>query len=82
MLGWILLGIAAAAVCVVVISGIITKSRIKEQMREKNMENAVITEINKCKNVIKLEDLNTGKTMEIRGDGVDDSLRENVKIIA
>lgn len=33
MLGWILFGLAAAAVGVVVISGIVSKNRIKEKMR-------------------------------------------------
>ena len=82
MLGWILLGIAVAAVGVVVISGIISKSRIKEVMQEQNMKRAVITEINKCTNVIKLKDLNSNETMKIQGDGIDDSLREREKIYA
>lgn len=82
MLGWILLGIAVAAVGVVVISGIISKSRIKEVMQEQNIQRALITEINRCTNVIKLKDLNSSKTKEIQGDGIDDSLREYDKIIA
>ena len=70
MLGWILLGIAVAAVGVVVISGIISKARIKEVMQEQNIQRALITEIN------------SSKTKEIQGDGIDDSLREYDKIIA
>ena len=80
MLGWILLGIVAAAAGVVVISGIISKSRIKEVMQERNIKCAVINEINKCTNVIKLKDLNSSKTTEFQGDGIDDSLREHEKI--
>ena len=82
MLGWILLGLATAAVGVVVISGIVNKSRIREKMREKGMEEALITEINNCTNTVKLEDLYTDETLEIRGDDLDSDLDEYDTIVA
>lgn len=76
MLGWILLGLATAAVGVIIISGMVTKSRIKEKMRERGFEMAIITEINKCTNTVKLEELCSDKTIEIRGDDIDCELDE------
>lgn len=76
MLGWILLGLATAAVGVVVISGIVSKSRIREKMRDRGMKEALITEINNCTNTVKLEDLYSEKTLEIRGDDLDYELEE------
>lgn len=82
MLGWILLGLAAAAVGVVVISGIVSKNRIKEKMRENGIKDAIITEINKCSNTVKLESLYGDETLEIRGDDLDDELEEDDVIYA
>lgn len=76
MLGWILLGLATAAVGVIVISGMVTKSRIREKMREKGMKEAIITEINNCTNTVKLEDLYSDDILEIRGDELDYELDE------
>lgn len=81
MLGWILLGLATAAVGVVVISGIVSKSRIREKMRDRGMEKALITEINNCTNTVKLEDLYSDKTLEIRGDDLDYELKEYDTIV-
>ena len=82
MLGWILLGLATAAVGVVVISGIVSKNRIKEKMKDRGMHDALITEINRCTNTVKLEDLYSDKTLEIRGDGLDYELEEYDTIVA
>ncbi len=82
MLGWILLGLAATAVGVIVISGMVTKSRIKEKMREKGMEEAIITEINNCTNTVKLEDLYSDNTLEIQGDELDYELEKYDTITA
>lgn len=82
MLGWILLGLATAAVGVVVISGIVNKSRIKEKMRERGIQEALITEINNCTNTVKLEDMYSNETLEIRGDDLDYDLEEYDTIFA
>ena len=82
MFGWILLGLAATAVGVIVISGIVNKSRIKEKMRERGLEEAIITEIDSCTNKVKLEDLYSDKTLEIQGDDLDCSLEEYDTIVA
>lgn len=82
MLGWILAGLAVMAVGVIIISGMITESRIKEEMRSRNLEDMLITEINRCTNTIKLEDLYSDKTLEIKGDDIDCSLGEYDTIYA
>lgn len=82
MLGWILLGLATAAVGVIVISGIVTKNRIKEKLRERGIRDGLITSINNCTNTVKLEDLYSDKTLEIRGDELDDELDEYITISA
>lgn len=82
MLGWILLGLATVAVGVVVISGVVTKSRIKEEMNNKGISEGLITEINKCTNTIKLESLYSDETLEIRGDDLDSDLAEYDTIVA
>ncbi len=82
MIGWILAGLAIMAVGVIVISGMVTKSRIKEEMRSRNFKDMMITEINKCTNTIKLEDLDSDSTIEIQGDDIDSSLYEYETICA
>lgn len=79
MLGWIIGGlIAAAAVTaiVVTITGVINKQRISEAMRSNGIKNALINEIDNCENVVKLEDMDSDKTIEIHGDSVSSSLDE------
>ena len=76
MLGWILLGLATVAVGVIIISGMVTKARIKEKMKERGTEMAMITAINNCTNTVKLEELGSDKTIEIRGDDLDSELDE------
>lgn len=82
MLGWILLGLATVAVGVIIISGVVTKNRIREKLRENGIKDALITSINSCTNTVKLEDLNSDKTLEIRGDDLDDELDEYITISA
>lgn len=76
MLGWILFGLLAATVGVIVISGMVTKNRIKEKMREKGMKKALITAIENCSNTVKLKALYSDETIEIQGDELDDELDE------
>ncbi|MBO4897680.1 MAG: hypothetical protein J5590_05225 [Clostridia bacterium] len=76
MLGWILAGIAAAAIGAIVISGLVTKRQIQEEMLKRNIEEMIITGIDRCNNVIKLEDWENNRSLEIRGDDIDYTLEE------
>ena len=77
MLGWIMLGLITAEAIVVVITGIITIKKIKEAMIKHKMKSALIAEIDSCDNVIKLEEMETGKKLEMRGDNVSCDIQEN-----
>ena len=77
MLGWIMLGLIPAGAIVVVITGIITIKKIKEAMIKHKMKSALIAEIDSCDNVIKLEEMETGKKLEMRGDNVSCDIQEN-----
>ena len=77
MLGWIMLGLITAGAIVVVINGIITIKKIKEAMIKHKMKSALIAEIDSCDNVIKLEEMETGKKLEMRGDNVSCDIQEN-----
>lgn len=76
MLGWVLLGLAAVTAGIIVISGMVTKNRIKEKMRERGIKDAILTGIDNCDNTVKLENLLGGETLEIRGDELDDDLKK------
>lgn len=80
MLGWILLGLVCATAVVVVISGIVTKNRIREEMAKQNMKKAVIESIDTCSNKVSLKDLESGKCLEIQGDDVSYDLDERDRI--
>lgn len=41
------------------------------------MKSALIAEIDSCDNVIKLEEMETGKKLEMRGDNVSCDIQEN-----
>ena len=77
MLGWIMLGLITAGAIVVVITGIITIKKIKEAMIKHKMKSALIAEIDSCDNVIKLEEMETGNKLEMRGDNVSCDIQEN-----
>ena len=77
MLGWIMLGLITAGAIVVVITGIITIKKIKEAMIKHKMKSALIAEIDSGDNVIKLEEMETGKKLEMRGDNVSCDIQEN-----
>ena len=62
--------VTAAAAIAVYIDGTITQSRLKEKLREKGVEDAVIKAIDHCDNVVTIEDMDSDKTVEIHGDGV------------
>ncbi len=79
LLGHIILTgiVAAAAVGVIayVISGMITKEKIKLKVND----DVIIKSINNCTNTITLEDLDN-QTYEVRGDSISDDLYEGQMI--
>ena len=68
--------LAAAVVATVVaieiyISGTITRSKLKDKMRDNGIKDAMIEKIDYCENVVTLKDMDSDKTLEIHGDDVE-----------
>ena len=77
--------LAAAVVATVVaieiyISGTITRSKLKDKMRDNGIKDAMIEKIDYCENVVTLKDMDSDKTLEIHGDDVDYELDEGDRI--
>ena len=85
LLGTVAAGVAAAGAMavgnaakhiVIVIIGIINKKRVKDALKSKGIEDAIIKEINNCTNTVSLNELNSGQKIEVRGDAIDNALEE------
>lgn len=76
MLGFLLRAALAAAVfaTVVYVVGMITRSTLKEQLQPQGIKHAVIDRIDRCGNVVRLKDIDSGKVLEVRGDDVSSEL--------
>lgn len=61
---------AAVIVGAIVINGIITKSKLIQKLREKGINQAVVTMADRSKNVVKLDDLFSDESIEVKGDGI------------
>jgi len=85
MWGKIFLGalalLAAGAVAYVVVDGIITKRKLQEEMKKKNVKKALVQAVNRTNNVVKLKDLDSDDVLEIKSDdGIDSDIRVGDKI--
>ncbi len=67
---------AAVSTIAIVISGIITREKLQQELRIRGMEEAIIDKINNCTNTMTLHDLQNGNEIEVQGDGIDYSLYE------
>lgn len=72
--------VATVAVIVIYISGTITRSKLKEKLRDNDIKDAMIEKIDNCENVVTLKDMDSDKTLEIHGDDVDYELDEGDRI--
>lgn len=72
--------VTAVAAIVIYVSGTINKSKIKEELAKKGIEEALIKNIDECDNVVKFTDLKNDNTIEIHGDDVSSSLYEGMII--
>ena len=70
-------GVATAVVVgAIVINGIITKNKLIQKLKEKGINQAVVTMANRSTNVVKLDDLFSDATIEVKGDGISSDIRE------
>lgn len=72
--------VATVAAIVIYISGTITRSKLKEKLRDNDIKDAMIEKIDNCENVVTLKDMDSDKTLEIHGDDVDYELDEGDRI--
>lgn len=72
--------VATVAAIVIYISGTITRSKLKEKLRDNDIKDAMIEKIDNCENVVTLKDMDSDKTLEIHGDDVDYELDKGDRI--
>ena len=72
--------VATVATIVIYVSGTITRSKLKEKLRDNDIEDAMIEAIDHCDNVVTVKDMDSDKTLEIHGDDVDYELDEGYRI--
>ncbi len=72
--------VATVAAVVVYVAGTITRSKLKDKLRENGVEDAIIKAIDYCDNVVTVEDMDSDKTIEIHGDDVSYELDEGNRI--
>ena len=74
--------VGAAIVGAIVIKGMITKAKLREAMRDQDVAAALVDRINRCDNTVKLVDLYSNNSIEVRGDGIASDIYVGEKIIA
>ncbi|MBP1543418.1 MAG: hypothetical protein J6A16_04920 [Oscillospiraceae bacterium] len=68
--------VAAVAAIVIVIHGMITPDKLRRKLKENGVKDALVKAIDECNNVISLEELESDRTIEVRGDSIDDCIEE------
>ncbi len=82
LLGWVLAGLLAAGVTAYVVKGIIDKRKLREAMRDNEMQEAIIDTINKNARKVKLKDLKRDRYLEVEGDDIASDIHEGDCIYA
>lgn len=77
-IGGALIGGAVGAI----IDGIINRQRLREIAQSRDLRKSIVRSINRCDNIVKLEDLESGKCLTVQGDGIADDVRLNGIIYA
>lgn len=76
-------GLVGAAVIGIVIYGLITKQRIRERLAQRSeaISRVIVSAVDRCNNVVKLTDLDSNNTIEVKGDGISYDIQQNDVII-
>ncbi|MBP1565949.1 MAG: hypothetical protein J6A58_09380 [Oscillospiraceae bacterium] len=76
LLGWLLRGLVVAATATavvatisIIVSGMVTKEKIKQALSEKGVEDAIVKKVDECNNCVTLESLET--VYEVKGSDID-----------
>ena len=67
---------AAVSTIAIVISGIITREKIQQELRNRGVNGVLIDKIDNCTNTMTLKELENDNKIEVQGDGIDYSLYE------
>ena len=72
-------GLVGAAVIGIVIYGFITKQKIKESVAQHSnaIKQVIVNVVDRHNNVVKLRDLDSNNTIEIKGDGISHDIQQN-----
>lgn len=82
LIGRILLGTLIAGAAIVIISGIIDERKLREKMRERNIKRALIEQVDRTNNKVKLKDLDSSEYTEFEGEGISSDIRQGQKLYA
>lgn len=80
MIGWIIAGLLAASVAVIVIDGIIHPEDLRKVAKSENLENALVKQADKANNVVTLADVKSGREVKVQGAGISDNVKAGMKI--
>lgn len=82
LIGRILLGALIAGAAVVIIKGIIDEKKLRDEMRQRNIKRALVKNIDRSSNKIKLKALDKDEEIEFEGDGISKEIHEGQRIYA
>lgn len=82
LIGRILLGALIAGAAVVIIKGIIDEKKLRDEMRQRNIKRALVKNIDRSSNKVKLKDLDKDEEIELKGDGISKEIHEGQRIYA
>lgn len=72
--------VLAVGFIVATVAEFITKRILKKQMSNNELNSAVIEAVDRCRNVVKLKDLDSSKVLEIHGEGIDSDICEGDRL--
>lgn len=72
--------VAVVTALVIHIHGKITEKKLKKKLAAENIKSSLVQEINRCSNCISLQDLETGRPIEVHGSRIDDDIWEGERI--
>ncbi len=78
---WELLGAVVACVLITaVVVGEINRKKLEHEMQNNNMQSGLVKLVDRCNNVVKLEDICSGQEIEIKGDGIASDISEGMAL--
>ncbi|MBQ3458677.1 MAG: hypothetical protein IJG30_06940 [Synergistaceae bacterium] len=82
LIGRLLIGALIAGVAVVVIKGIIDERKLRDEMRQRNIKRALVSNIDRTSNKVTLKDLDKEAEIEFQGDEISSDIRKGQRIYA